>query len=75
LSIRFLIIGCWGDVDKDRELGEANAEIKALRLSERQREKAVEELTEELTKLDEKLKLTESILESKVLFDNLSLVR
>ncbi|CAD5313663.1 unnamed protein product [Arabidopsis thaliana] len=61
--------------DKDRELGEANAEIKALRLSERQREKAVEEvclclnfaifLTEELTKLDEKLKLTESILESK----------
>jgi chromosome segregation ATPase len=65
LSIRFLIIGCWGDVDKDRELGEANAEIKALRLSERQREKAVEELTEELTKLDEKLKLTESILESK----------
>jgi len=44
LSIRFLIIGCWGDVDKDRELGEANAEIKALRLSERQREKAVEEV-------------------------------
>ncbi|CAN8313314.1 unnamed protein product [Cochlearia groenlandica] len=51
--------------DKDRELGEAQAEIKALRLSERQREKAVEELTEELTKLDEKLKLTESILQSK----------
>ncbi|CAH2033969.1 unnamed protein product, partial [Thlaspi arvense] len=51
--------------DKDRELGEAHAEIKALRLSERQREKAVEELTEELAKLDEKLKLTESILESK----------
>ncbi|CAA7033429.1 unnamed protein product [Microthlaspi erraticum] len=51
--------------DKDRELGEAHAEIKALRLSERQREKAVEELTEELAKLDEKLKLTESNLESK----------
>ncbi|KFK44516.1 hypothetical protein AALP_AA1G266900 [Arabis alpina] len=51
--------------DKDRELGESQAEIKALRLSERQREKAVEELTEELTKLDEKLKLTESNLESK----------
>ncbi|ESQ34185.1 hypothetical protein EUTSA_v10007068mg [Eutrema salsugineum] len=51
--------------DKDRELGEAHAEIKALRFSERQREKAVEELTEELAKLDEKLKLTESILESK----------
>ncbi|CAN7127471.1 unnamed protein product [Brassica rapa subsp. narinosa] len=51
--------------DKDRELGEAHAEIRALRLSERQREKAVEELTEELAKLDEKLKLTESILQSK----------
>ncbi|KAJ9554119.1 hypothetical protein OSB04_018164 [Centaurea solstitialis] len=51
--------------DKDRELGEAQAEIKALRLSERLREKAVEELTEELSKVDEKLKLTESLLESK----------
>ncbi|KAF8081457.1 hypothetical protein N665_0885s0004 [Sinapis alba] len=51
--------------DKDRELGEAHAEIRALRLSERQREKAVEELTDELTKLEEKLKLTESILQGK----------
>nr|CAD1826752.1 unnamed protein product [Ananas comosus var. bracteatus] len=51
--------------DKDRELGEAQAEIRALRLSERAREKAVEELTDELEKLAEKLKLTESLLESK----------
>ncbi|XP_022157768.1 microtubule-associated protein 70-1-like [Momordica charantia] len=51
--------------DKDRELGEAQAKIKALKLSERLREKAVEELTEELSKADEKLKLTESLLESK----------
>lgn len=51
--------------DKDRELGEAQAEIKALKLSERLREKAVEELTEELSKVDEKLKLTESLLETK----------
>ncbi|KAF5945692.1 hypothetical protein HYC85_015920 [Camellia sinensis] len=51
--------------DKDRELGEAHAEIKALRLSERLREKAVEELTEELARVEEKLKLTESLLESK----------
>ncbi|XP_041013041.1 microtubule-associated protein 70-1-like [Juglans microcarpa x Juglans regia] len=51
--------------DKDRELGEAQAEIKALRLSERLREKAVEELTEELSKVEEKLKLTESLLESR----------
>ncbi|XP_010553646.1 PREDICTED: microtubule-associated protein 70-3-like [Tarenaya hassleriana] len=51
--------------DKDREVCEAQAEIKALRLSERQREKAVEELTEELGKMEEKLKLTEALLESK----------
>nr|DAD35784.1 TPA_asm: hypothetical protein HUJ06_006424 [Nelumbo nucifera] len=51
--------------DKDRELGEAQAEIKALKLSERLREKAVEELTEELSKVEAKLKLTESLLESK----------
>ncbi|KAL5226186.1 hypothetical protein ABZP36_012825 [Zizania latifolia] len=50
---------------KEKELGEAQTEIKALRLSERAREKAVEDLTEELTKVDEKLKLTESLLESK----------
>ena len=31
--------------DKDRELSEAQAEIKALKLSERLREKAVEEVT------------------------------
>ncbi|XP_022726706.1 microtubule-associated protein 70-2-like [Durio zibethinus] len=51
--------------DKDRELGEAQAEIKALRMSERLREKAVEELTDELSKMEEKFKLTESLLESK----------
>ncbi|KMS97329.1 hypothetical protein BVRB_6g156080 [Beta vulgaris subsp. vulgaris] len=51
--------------DKDRELAEAQAEIRALRLSERLREKAVEELTEELAKVDGKLKLTENLLESK----------
>ncbi|AET01798.1 putative microtubule-associated protein [Medicago truncatula] len=51
--------------DKDRELSEAQAEIKALRHSERLREKAVEELTDELSKVDGKLKLTESLLESK----------
>ncbi|ESQ35318.1 hypothetical protein EUTSA_v10007120mg [Eutrema salsugineum] len=51
--------------DKDRELSESQAEIKALRLSERQREKAVEELTEELGKMAAKLKLSENLLESK----------
>uniref|UniRef100_A0A0D9WNW6 Microtubule-associated protein 70-2 n=1 Tax=Leersia perrieri TaxID=77586 RepID=A0A0D9WNW6_9ORYZ len=52
--------------DKERELGEAQTEIRALRLSERAREKAVEELTDELEKMFEKLKLTESLLDSKI---------
>ncbi|KAI7990404.1 Microtubule-associated protein 70-1 [Camellia lanceoleosa] len=51
--------------DKDRELGDAHAEIKALKYSERVKEKAVEELTDELNKVDEKLKATEALLESK----------
>jgi len=51
--------------DKDRELSEAQAEIKALKLSERSKEKAVEELTEELRKLDEKLKANEILLENR----------
>ncbi|KAG5608425.1 hypothetical protein H5410_019706, partial [Solanum commersonii] len=51
--------------DKDRELSDSQAEIKSLRLSERLREKAVEELTDEWSRVDEKLKLTESLLESK----------
>ena len=42
----FVLLCSWmvGFSDKDRELGEAHAEIRALRLSERQREKAVEEV-------------------------------
>ncbi|KAF3320543.1 microtubule-associated protein 70-1-like protein [Carex littledalei] len=51
--------------DKERELTEAQAEIRALKLSDRVREKACEELTEELAKVDEKLKLTESLLETR----------
>ncbi|CAB4295838.1 unnamed protein product [Prunus armeniaca] len=60
--------------DKDRELGEAQAQIKALKLSERARERLLKRLaslpsslclTDELSKVEEKLKLTESLLESK----------
>ncbi|KAK4771633.1 hypothetical protein SAY87_032165 [Trapa incisa] len=51
--------------EKDRELADAHAEIRALKYSERIKEKAVEELTDELTKVDEKLKATEALLESK----------
>jgi len=46
--LRILLGNAWcfyGVADKDRELGEAHAEIKALRLSERAREKAVEEVS------------------------------
>ncbi|OMO51964.1 Myosin II heavy chain-like protein [Corchorus olitorius] len=48
--------------DKDRELADANAEMKSLRNSERLKQKA---LTDELQKVDEKLKATEALLESK----------
>ncbi|KAI4325613.1 hypothetical protein MLD38_030995 [Melastoma candidum] len=51
--------------EKDRELGDAQAEIKALKYSERLKEKAVEETTDELKKVDEKLKAAEALLESK----------
>ncbi|KAF5175671.1 Microtubule-associated protein 70-2 [Thalictrum thalictroides] len=51
--------------DKDRELGDAHAEIKALKYSERLKEKAVEELSEELKKVDGKLKAAEVLLENK----------
>ncbi|CAN6443329.1 unnamed protein product [Victoria cruziana] len=51
--------------DKDRELGEAQAEVKALKLSERLKEKAVEELRDELKKVGERLKTTEALIENK----------
>ncbi|KAI7739313.1 hypothetical protein M8C21_029380, partial [Ambrosia artemisiifolia] len=51
--------------DKERELGDAYTEIKALKYHEHLKEKAVEELNDELRKVIEKLKKTESLLESK----------
>jgi chromosome segregation ATPase len=51
--------------DKDRELVEAQAEVKALKLSERLKTKAVEELADQLEKVDEKLKSMEILLENK----------
>lgn len=41
-GLKHLTLVC---ADKDRELSESQAEIKALRLSERQRKKAVEEVS------------------------------
>ncbi|KAI3990420.1 hypothetical protein MKX01_021355 [Papaver californicum] len=51
--------------EKDRELGVAHAEIKALRLTEVLRDKAVEELSNELKRFDEKLTGYENLLEQK----------
>ncbi|KAF8414256.1 hypothetical protein HHK36_002256 [Tetracentron sinense] len=53
------------DNEKDRELGVARNEIKALRATEVLMNKAVEELSDELNKLDEKLRATENLLEQK----------
>ncbi|XP_073285080.1 microtubule-associated protein 70-2-like [Primulina huaijiensis] len=51
--------------EKERELGDANAEIKALKHSERLKEKAVVELTDKLREVDVKSKATEALLETK----------
>ncbi|KDP32904.1 hypothetical protein JCGZ_13685 [Jatropha curcas] len=53
------------DPEKDRELGAAQAEIKALRTTEVSKNKAIEELTSEVNKLDEKIIVMENIMEHK----------
>ncbi|GFZ03322.1 microtubule-associated proteins 70-5 [Actinidia rufa] len=58
--------------EKDRELGGAQNEIKALKATEVLKDKAIEELTNEFNKLDGKLRFTENLLEQKVLDDTLS---
>ncbi|ERN02085.1 microtubule-associated protein 70-2 isoform X1 [Amborella trichopoda] len=52
-------------IDKNRELVDAQAEIKALKLTDRIKEKALEELTEELRKMVEKFQASEAALENK----------
>uniref|UniRef100_A0A1D1YSS7 Microtubule-associated protein 70-2 n=2 Tax=Anthurium amnicola TaxID=1678845 RepID=A0A1D1YSS7_9ARAE len=51
--------------DKDRELADAHGEIRALRLTERAKEKALDEVTEELEKMVEKLQISEVAVENK----------
>ncbi|GAB4830732.1 hypothetical protein Ancab_004765 [Ancistrocladus abbreviatus] len=51
--------------DKDNKLEVAQAEIKALRATEALQAKAVDELENQLTKLDSKLGITENLLERK----------
>ncbi|XP_038983514.1 microtubule-associated protein 70-4-like [Phoenix dactylifera] len=51
--------------DKERELGLANYEIKALKATELMKDKAVVELNNELKKVDDKLRAAEKQLEQK----------
>ncbi|GMI82406.1 microtubule-associated proteins 70-5 [Hibiscus trionum] len=51
--------------EKDRELGAAQAEIKALRATEAFKDKAIEELHSEVQKLDEKHRVSENLLQQK----------
>ncbi|KAK6932852.1 Microtubule-associated protein 70 [Dillenia turbinata] len=51
--------------EKERELGAANVEIKALKATEVLKDKALEELNNEVQKLDGKLRVTENLLEQK----------
>ncbi|KAJ1685512.1 hypothetical protein LUZ63_016902 [Rhynchospora breviuscula] len=51
--------------EKERELEEAQNEIKSLRLTERAKDKALSEVTEELSKLGGKLEASEATIENK----------
>ncbi|XP_022949877.1 microtubule-associated protein 70-5 isoform X1 [Cucurbita moschata] len=51
--------------EKNRELGAAHSEIKALKATEAKKDKALEELKSEVDKLDDKLRATENLLEHK----------
>ncbi|XVE87636.1 hypothetical protein DITRI_Ditri19aG0003600 [Diplodiscus trichospermus] len=51
--------------EKERQLGAAQAEIKALRATEALKDKAIEELRGEAQKLDEKHRVTENLLQQK----------
>ncbi|KAF5742846.1 microtubule-associated protein 70-5 isoform X2 [Tripterygium wilfordii] len=51
--------------EKDRELGFAQGEIKALRATEVLKDKAIEEVRNEVNKLDKKLSATENLLQYK----------
>ncbi|XP_075478602.1 microtubule-associated protein 70-5-like [Primulina tabacum] len=51
--------------EKERELGKAQSEIKALRATEILKDKAVEELGSEVEMLEEKLRINESLVQQK----------
>ncbi|CAN4114626.1 unnamed protein product [Withania somnifera] len=51
--------------DKDRELGTAQSEIKALKATDALKDKALEELGSIVQRLEEKLKISENLLEQK----------
>ncbi|XP_050220919.1 microtubule-associated protein 70-5 [Mercurialis annua] len=51
--------------DKQRELGAAQTEIKALRTTEASKDKAIKELKNEVIRLDQKVSVTENFVEHK----------
>ncbi|XP_004250289.1 microtubule-associated protein 70-5 [Solanum lycopersicum] len=51
--------------EKDRELGAAQSEIKALKATDTLKDKALEELGSKVQKLEEKMKISENLLEQK----------
>ncbi|XP_015057831.1 microtubule-associated protein 70-5-like [Solanum pennellii] len=51
--------------EKDRELGAAQSEIKALKATDTLKDKALEELGSKFQKLEEKMKISENLLEHK----------
>ncbi|CAL1352081.1 unnamed protein product [Linum trigynum] len=51
--------------EKDRELGAAHGENKGLRTADALKDKAIEELRIQMTRLDEKLRASENVIENK----------
>ncbi|CAL1386018.1 unnamed protein product [Linum trigynum] len=51
--------------EKDRELGVTHGEIKGLRTADALKDKAIEELRIQMTRLDEKLRASENLIENK----------
>ncbi|KAL9668038.1 hypothetical protein QQ045_002410 [Rhodiola kirilowii] len=52
-------------LDRKRELGDAQSEIKALKATEAAKDRALEELENEVKKLDERLRAAENLLDQK----------
>ncbi|XP_047256996.1 microtubule-associated protein 70-5, partial [Capsicum annuum] len=61
----FLILNIYFFPEKNREVGSAQSEIKALKATDTLKDKALEELGSKVQRLEEKLKISENLLEQK----------